>query len=201
MTTELQQNRYDAIMRRVGDLKGPGSKVAEVLAEVFPVVELESLPAELFALGGTVLGFGGAVRSPNIGNFGRIQLFNPIDSGKITTVTSANISINTNDGLRWGVVNAALTSGISTQRNRDQRFGFITLPTSQVRTDSTIAAAPATGQIDLLATTPFVLNDPNGLAVLPPGFGFEVSPLTIDIAMRAIFYWRERVAEPSELNL
>ncbi len=201
MTTELQQNRYDATMRRVGDLKGPGSKVAEVLSEVFPVVELENIPAELFILGGTGLGFGGGVVDPAVSEFALMQLFNPADSGKILTVTKILVSTLTTDGIRWGMVNAELPGGIATQRHRDQRWGFTTLPSGEIRTDSALGVSVSTGQINLLASTPFILEDPNDLAVLPAGFGFEISGLSIDTVIRATFYWRERVAEPSELNL
>jgi len=201
MSTQIQQGRYDRTMRRVGDLKGPGSKVAEVLSEVFPVVDLERLPPELFALGGTVLAFGGASRAPAAAEFGRIQVFNPLGSGKILTVTSAVLGTTLDDGIVWGMVNGVLGTVVSTQRNRDQRLGFVTLPVGQIATDSTIGVAIATGQIAVLASDPLLLTDENGLAVLPPGFGFEISSISADITVRATFFWRERVMEPSEINL
>ena len=38
--SQLQQSRYDQLLRRVGDLKGPGSKVNDVLHELFPMFDL-----------------------------------------------------------------------------------------------------------------------------------------------------------------
>jgi len=201
MGTELQQHRYDALMRRVGDLKGPGAKVGEVLEEVFPIVDLESPPAELYALGGTALGFGGTAVTAVAAEFSRAQVFNPLGSGKIITVTSALFSVPTTDGIRWGLVNAALLTGVGTEVQRDPRLGFTSAPVGEIRRNTTAAAAPATGQTVLLADTPFTLTDLNGLAVLPEGFGLEASPRTVNIALFATFFWRERVAEPSELNL
>jgi len=56
--TELQQNRYDQLLRRVGDLKGPGSKVNDVLQELFPTIDVENVPGELLFLMGTHIGLG-----------------------------------------------------------------------------------------------------------------------------------------------
>ena len=58
--TEIQQGRYDALVRRVADLKGPGSKVNDMLEELFPVFDVEKLPSELYRLANIDLCFGGA---------------------------------------------------------------------------------------------------------------------------------------------
>ncbi len=47
MGQELQQNRYDQLIRRVGGIIGPGSKVVEALGELFPVIDVENVPGEL----------------------------------------------------------------------------------------------------------------------------------------------------------
>ena len=85
--TELQQNRYDRLLRRVGGLIGAKSMVNDALGELFPMLEVENVPGELLALLGTQLGWCSASLGPSVGNFNHHQLFNPADSGVVITVT------------------------------------------------------------------------------------------------------------------
>lgn len=199
--TELQQSRYDKILRRVGDLKGPGSKVSDVVTELFPMLDVELVPGELLALGGTALAFGGILVAALAANFSRVQLFNPVGSGKLVTVTSIMISGNNTSGFRAGMVNVALGTGPATQVHRDPRLGLTTLPVAEIRTTQSAGGAPATINWAQGANTPFTFSDPNGVAILTPGTGFEVSPIAQNELIRGNFFWRERVAEPSELNI
>jgi len=199
--SELQQSRYDKILRRVGDLKGPGSKVADVVTELFPMLDVENVPGELLALGGTALCFGGQTLGPQAALIGRIQLFNPVGSGKLITVTQMVTASNVTEGWRAGMVNVALATAPSTQIHRDPRLGLTTLPVGQIRTALTAAAAPGTLQWRVLASTSFTMKDPNGVAILTPGTGFETSIAIVNTRVEAFFFWRERVAEPSELNI
>lgn len=188
-------------MRRVGDLKGPGSKVADVISEVFPIVDLENLPAELYALGGTVLAYGGGNVAATAGEISQMAIFNPATSGKIMTVTSAIVSHGLGTGINWSFIAAEFSTTIATQIQRDTRLGFTTLPSGLVQTESGAGFPGATGTIQVLPDTPLFLKDENGLAVLEPGTGFHVSPITVNSALFATFYWRERVMEPSEASL
>jgi len=198
---ELQQHRYDAMMRRVGDLKGPGSKVAEVLSEVFPIVDLEKPPPELYGLGGTQLAFGGTSRTAIPAEAAKVQIFNPVDSGKVMTVTTLIVSVSASDGFRWGVTNAPLDTLPQLQRLRDQRFGFTTLPSGQIQTESSVGFAPGTIVIQCQTNVPFLITDIDGLAVLSPGTGLQMSPRSVNTTINVGFYWRERVMEPSEVTL
>lgn len=201
MTSEIQQTRYDQTIRRVGGIIGPGSKVAEALGELFPVIDVERVPGELLLLGGTRLCFGGITVTGSAGQFARMQLFNPAASGVIITVSSCVISATVTTTVRWTANAIALTTGVGVERFRDGRLAVTSLPTGQIRTDDTVAATDATGQARLSTGRTLTLEDENGVAILPPGTGFEVGSGSVASAQTATFYWRERPAEPAELNL
>jgi len=198
--SQLQQNRYDQLLRRVGDLKGPGSKVSDALTELFPTIDVENVPGELLALMGTRIGFGSATVTSAAGETPRIQVFNPVGSGKLVTVTRVYITGQTIQVIRWAIATIALTTGVGTELFRDSRHPLTTRPTAQMRTDSTVAFTDAGGQFRLLANVPAYLEDTNGVAVLAPGAGFEVGNTSTASTLLVTFDWRERVAEPSELN-
>jgi len=198
--TEIQQGRYDALLRRVADLKGPGSKVNDVLEELFPVFDVENLPGELYILMQTDLCFGGGFVGAVSSQAGRGQIFNPAGSGKLITVTQAGVSAAASHINRWGRRDTALTTALQTQIFRDVRHPTGNLPTGQIRSQVSVALANATGQINSLSITPFVLKDENGLMVLTEGTGFEIGVSSTNTDMSFYFYWRERVAEPSEIN-
>ena len=201
MTSELQQNRYDQLLRRVGNLKGPGSKVSEVLTELFPTFDVEHLPPELYILMQTDICFGGANLLGAAAERAGIQLFNPVDSSKILTLTSLIVSSSIDQQISWGVSNGPLFGGVGTETFRDTRKGITARPTGQMRTESQLSIIGNTGQIRVLANDPLYLNDPDGLAVLEGGIGFDVGSTTVATTIHVTFYWRERVLEPSEVNL
>jgi len=201
VSSELQQNRYDQTLRRVGAMIGGGSKVSEVLAELFPTIDVERVPGELLILGGTRLCIAAAIVTGAAGERARIQVFNPVDSGTLVTISSVVISTLTIQNIRWATTETALTTGLGTEAFRDRRLPDGGRPVGAIRTDSTVAATDVHGLARLLASTPYFLTDRNSVAVLPPGSGFEVGADTVATAVVATFYWRERVAEASELNL
>ncbi len=100
--SELQQSRYDQLLRRVGDLKGPGSKASEILTEVFPTFDVEGYQGELQALNRRVLGIGASTILGAAGELAKIQLFNPAGSGLLITVTSVTFSATTTQDMRYG---------------------------------------------------------------------------------------------------
>lgn len=200
MTQELQQNRYDQLLRRVGGMTGPGAKVAEVIPEVFPVIDLENLPAELYLLSGTRLAFGGVQQIGLAGESARIQLFNPADSGQIVTLTTANLNLSITGGIRFVVTpNVEPTNDLGI-RFRDTRLGVLTRPTAEVRSSSNAAVLAGTGEFRIQANVPLYLTDPNGIVVLAPGTGITFNTVVVATTFTGTFFWRERVAEQSELN-
>lgn len=198
--TELQQNRYDQLLRRVGDLKGPGSKVGEVLTELFPVLEVEGYQGELQALNRRRLGIGATFIVGAAGEIAKIQLFNPTGSGLLVTVTSMTISSTATQEVRYGGEVFTLAGGIGTQVPRDLRQGLTAFPTAQMFSESSVGVGPGNGVIALLADQSEILNDENGLFVLSPGTGLTVGAGVVATRITCTFFWRERAAEPSELN-
>ena len=198
--SQIQMTRYDSLLRRVADLKGGGSMVNDALSELFPMIDVENVPGELLILAKTDISFGGGNISGAVGTSAKCQVFNPVGSGHLVTVTGARMATATTETMRWGVVRTALATGIGTETFRDTRHRVNSRPTAQVRTEAAAALAPATGQTRRLPNTELFLEDPNGIAVLEPGSGFEMGMTTDNSTLFFTFYWRERVAEPSELN-
>jgi len=200
VTTEIQTDRYSQIIRRVAGQIGPGGRVVESLTDLFPVVDLEDVPGELLLLGGTRLCFGGGALTGAAGEVARHQLFNPAGSDALITLTRVIMSSGPNTTFRWGRSAAALTTGIGTEIFRETRLLGTSLPVGQIRQDSTVAFSPGTNQAHVLASSPLILEDVNGVAILSPGQGFEFSSNTVASNTAASFFWRERPAEQSELK-
>jgi len=198
--TEIQQNRYDQLIRRVNNIVAPGSMVSDALSELFPTIDVERVPGELLILGGTDICMGAATVGPLAANAPRMQVFNPVDSGMLITITTCIISVGSTLKVRIATTNTPLTSLISTQVFRDRRRLITARPIGEFRTDLTAAFTDANMLFRLTANAPFLLFDPNGLAVLPPGSGYEIGTDTDNSILDTSFIWRERVAEPAELN-
>lgn len=197
----LQQARYDKIIRRVGGIVETGSMVAETVQELFPMIDVERVPGELLALGGTRLCFGGTNLAASVGDISRAQVFNPVDSGTLITVTKLIFSTAVGSNWRWGINAIALSDDNNDGVFRDTRFGIVDRPTGEFRIQNDLPTlAPTNGNTRTLADTPYTLEDENGIAVLGPGFGFTWSPTTQNQVNICTVYWRERAAEESELN-
>ena len=201
MTSELQQNRYDQLIRRVGGLIGPGSKVSEALSELFPVLEVENVRGELYALGGTVLGLGTRTSAGAAAVHQQIQLLNLPDSGVIMTVTACWLGSDTAQEIAFGLVNTTLATFTVTQRPRDSRFDLATPILGQVRFGSSAAIAPDVGRIKVGAVESVHLIDADDVAVLTPGNAFQVTTTALNTSLAVTFFWKERAAQPSELSL
>jgi len=196
----LQQSRYDRLMRRVGDLKGPGSKVNDVLEELFPTLDVENVPGELLWLMGTRLCHGGGTVAGVALQHSRAQLFNPPGSAKLMTITSVHFAHESTGIVRWGAAPTPLGVEAGTEVFRDTRELPPTAPTGQIQIISTVSLGTGTNQSRLLADTDFLLEDQNGIAVLSPATGWEISTAVPESDINFGILWRERIAEPSELN-
>lgn len=196
--TELQQGRYDQLLRRVGDLKGPGSKVNDVLQELFPTMDVENVPGELLFLMGTRIGWASGSKSPTAGKRAGIQLFNPAGSGQLVTVSSVILNSGAASAITYGIVSVALATNTGIPRHRDGRVGVGPSGVAELRT-SPDAVALLSGQIRLASSVSFTLRDGNSVCVLSPGTGVSFIGST-DVATTVNFFYRERIAEPSELN-
>lgn len=201
MGTQIQQNRYDQLLRRIADLKGPGSKVSEVLTELFPVLDVERVPAELLAAMGTRLAWGRVISPAVAARFSRCQLFNPIGSGKLVTITSIGLRSDTNQIVELGLLAVALANQSAVGGHRDGRFQLVTGVTAQLRADDNAAVSPAIYRLTATTLPVGFFTDSNDIAVLPPGVGLVASAVTANTSLTCSFLWRERQGEPSELSI
>lgn len=196
---ELQQNRYDQLIRRVGGLIGPGSKVNTALSELFPVIDVERVPGELLALMGTQLAWGEAGQAAVAAQNSEAQIFNPVDSGKLIVVTSLKVRALAATPVSIFLTALPLASLLVSGRFRDGRNNISQQPTAELRS-RTIAAAVSVGYRLIAGTTAVFVPAENTVAVLPPGIGLTANANTVNIQLELAFTWRERAAEPSELN-
>ncbi len=198
MSQDLQTSRYDQLVRRAGGLLGPGSKVSEVLSEVFPVLDLENTPAELLALTGWRTAWQSTERLSTAGNNSTSQLFNPAGSNTICTITQLVIRSDTVVDIQAEIVAAALAAGVR-GLFRDARFG---IPRQSVAVVSSLDGGAAGGglRLRLVVDEQFTLRDDNGIVVLTPGSGLTVGTTTNAIRLTVNYFWRERLAQPSEIN-
>ncbi len=198
--TEIQQNRYDQLIRRVNNIVSPGSMVNDALAELFPMIDVEGNRGELQLLAGTRLCLGASSLTAAAGQTAKIQVFNPVDSGTIITITRVIISSGVVQTIRWAEEATERATGVTTQVFRDSRLPVIGRPIGAIFQESSAGFPDANGATVILANVPFILEDPNDVQVLAPGAGFTVGHTTVATPLSVTFYWRERVAEPAELN-
>lgn len=198
MTNELQTARYDNLVRRLGGLLGPGSKVTETLSELFPTFETENLPAELLFLGGWITGMGTQVVAASAGDISRVQVFNPVGSGKIAVLT--DVFFEGTLGILFWQVNETIFPAVATGITRDTHAGFAVGTALVTGGQTTVAGTPQAGRLVLEQDIGLHFFMENGIAVLAPGSGVEFGFELTNRNLNATFIWRERVALPSELN-
>jgi len=202
LTNAIQQNRYDQLLRRVGGIIGPGSKVSEVLSELFPMIDVENVPSELLILAGTRICEGGTSLGAAAGEAPAFQIFNPVDSGTIVTVTRLLYSVDITSTCTWGR-SAAVFAGSrqGSEEFTDTRNALAELPIAEVRPRTSATLPNNSNQARVLANNLLLIENKNDIVVLSPGFGFEIGSATLNVTARLAINWRERVAETSELNL
>jgi len=199
---QLQQHRYDNLIRRVGAIIGTGSMVAESISELFPMIDVERVPGELLVLANTRLCFGGSVVGQVAGNVSRLQLFNPPDSGVIMTVSKVLFATSATVQVRFGIRNnLPLITNTNDGVFRETRLGITDRATGEIREQSNNpSTAPSNGITRTIADVVNTLEDENGIAVLSEGFGWEISPASANVALYCTIFWREREVEASEIN-
>ena len=196
---EIQQGRYDRLLRRTTSQVGPGSKVGNALEDLFPMLEVENTPSELLRAVGWKLGAGQTTRNPAAGKQAVVQLFNPSGSRHLIVLTQIILSTNVAAGINSGPSFDALTRASIAGRQRDTRDGELreTVGLIQDEDDALVNNILQVFAVNDVYTT---ITDPNDIAVLSPGTGWRVAVGAINIALRITFLYRERVAEPEELD-
>ncbi len=198
MTNEIQQTRYDRLMRRVAGIIGPGSKVSEVLTELFPTLDVENVPGELLFLSGWQLGLGGGTLQGGALNRAKWQLVNPVGSGMLVVPTSLVFSSNVVTEISINITETLFVSAPGTEVKRDTRVG-VGQTVAEIHQADTVAPTSPNYVLRIVAQSMNQLQDPNGLAVLAPGSAMEIGMETVNKDLAVGFMWRERVAEVSEL--
>lgn len=196
---KILQGRYDRLLRRTTAQVGFGSKVGEALEDLFPTLDVENAPMELLRASGWFFGMGSIDRTAIAANTNNHALFNPPGSGKLVVLTSLIISSSANATLSWGPIFVALADASVAGAERDTRAGQIEATVALLQREDN-AAGSAFGAARVLASSPLVMFDKNGLAVLAPGSGFQMRQSTVALNMQTAWMWRERDAEPEELN-
>ncbi len=199
MTYEVQQTRWDRLIRRVSGSIGPGSRVSETISELFPVLDVESVPGELLFLGGTKLGWGGTQIVGVAGQLAGIQLFNPAESGNLVTVEQVHLSTASGQTCSVGITTIAFPINTGLGFLRDVRQGTNELAVAQLRSD-TSAIATLNMRVRVLGNTEFTLNPRNSVGVLAPGTGMSIVGGNVASTLTATFFWHERPAEEAELQ-
>jgi len=198
--TELQQNRYDKLLRRVGGLIGAKSMVNDALGELFPMIDVETLNAELGLLSGWRLGFSSQSAAASAGDQNLIQLFNPADSGMLVVLERADFRNSVSQIIEYGLATTGLANFTANHALRDTREGILVQPVGQVRDVQQVASIASFGQFLLQADVTFTMEEKAGLFVLGPGTGVTFSTTVVNTTSLIQFLWRERVAQASELQ-
>jgi len=198
--TEIQQNRWDQLVRRAANIVGGGSQVNDTLNELFPVIDIERVPGELLFLSGTKMAVCGSQLNQSALNTNHHQLFNPAGSGIVATVSSIFLNSGTTQSIRAAFVTTAITTLVGNELVRDTRLGVVNSPVLQNRTVQQVAGVALIYQWRVLADTTLKISDDNGVCVLFPGTGLTVATTIINTVSTVNFLWRERVFEPAEIN-
>jgi len=198
--TQIQQNRYDQLLRRVADLKGTGSKVNDALTELFPVIDVENVPIELLLLSGTRLCMGRIqIAAGGATFFSQTLLANPAGSGVLATIIDVSVIPDTSVEIVMGPSQNNLTPGGQTAFLDTRVFGEGTVCQLQ-GVNNLLVTGSDFYRFNATAGGAFH-GMPSPFAVLAPGGRFMVSAGSADVALTVSFLWKERVAQPSELNL
>ena len=198
--TELQQNRYDKLLRRVGGLIGAKSMVNDALGELFPMIDVETLNAELGLLSSWRLGFASTTQAALAANFNLSQIFNPAASGAIVILERVDFASDVSKQIRFALATAGLTNLTANHALRDTREGILVQPVTQIRDVQQVGGIAQFGSLNIQPGVNFTLNDKNGLFVLGPGTGVTFATTIVNSSLDVNYLWRERVAEASELQ-
>lgn len=201
MTYEVQQTRWDRLIRRVSGSIGPGSRVSETISELFPVIDVERVPGELLLLSGTALCHGSGAVTGAVGEIPNLILFNPPDSEHLITITQIAVEADVAGRIRCSLSLSTSGAALDTQRFREGRLVTATTrPVGQVRSLSNPSQIEQQVNFDILANVSTFFSDENGLAILSPDTKYSVATVTIASTIRVTFWWRERPAQVSELQ-
>lgn len=198
MTYEVQQTRWDRIIRRSSGSIGPGSRVSETISELFPVVDVERVPGELLVLGGTRLVWQSTERPAAAGVFSASQLQNPLDSGAIITVSRIDIITDSASVVSMEITETFIGTPVP-GLFRDGRLGITRESTGKVASVDSVTTGGGL-RVHLLGTDLTTFEDANAVVTLGPGQALQVGTGTFNVRLTVNYWWREREALPAELQ-
>jgi len=198
MTYEVQQTRWDRIVRRVSGSIGPGSRVRETISELFPMIDVERVPGELLVLGGTRLCWQSTERPAAVAQVSVSQLQNPVGSGAIVTLSGFNITTSV-----AAIVQSEITETFQGTPVpglfRDGRLGITRETTAKVASIDNVPTGAGL-RLRLLAGVLEQFRDDNAIVTLGPGQALQIGTATANVIMTITYFWRERAAETPELQ-
>lgn len=197
--SQLQQTRYDQLLRRAGDLKGPGSKVSEVLSEVFPTFDVENLTPEMLGLAGWRPAWQSTERPVQAVQNSASQLQNPAGSGMLVVVTQIAMRIDSASFVQIEIDTTTFGTPVA-GLFRDSRFGTPRSTAATVASADNIAVGGGLRwRLEPDSPSMKTIRDDNGLVTLAPGTNLSIGTITNNRLLTVNYFWRERIAEPSEL--
>jgi len=198
--TEIQQNRWDQLIRRTGNVVGGGSQVGDTLNELFPTIDVETIQQELAFLSGWQTYTAGVTSPALAANNSLHQLFNPVGSGKLIVLERLDIRSDSLQFCRYLTDAIALTNFVANPFVRDTRLPIATLPVGQIRNVQQAGTVSLSGIILVQIDVNEVIEEKKGICTLRPGTGFTFASTTQNSSITTCWWWRERNAEPAELN-
>jgi len=198
--TEIQQNRWDQLVRRSGNVVGGGSQVGDTLNELFPIIDVETIQQELAFLSGWQSFTAGVTGVALAGNNHLQQLFNPVGSGKLIVLERLDIRSDSLQFCRFLTTDTALTNFVSNPFTRDTRTPIGTRPVGEIRNLQQPGTVSLSGIILVQIDVNEVIEEKKGICTLRPGTGFTFASTTQNSSITTCWWWRERNAEPAELN-
>jgi len=174
--------------------------VNDALTELFPMLDVENLNAELGLLSSWRLGFSSTSQLALAANLNHSQIFNPANSGVIVVLERVDLLSGITQEIRYALATAGLTSTFANRALRDTREGILTAPLAQIREVQQSGGIPLFGFTHVLSNNTFTLEEKKGLFILGPGTGLTFATTTVNTNFKVNYLWRERVAEASELQ-
>jgi len=174
--------------------------VNDSLNELFPMIDVETQNAELAFLATWRLAFGSTLQGALAANQNVSQIFNPVDSGMLVVLERVDILTNTDQNIEYALTTTPLTNFTANVGFRDTRGVISSLPVTQLRDVQQPGSIATFGIIFALDLGTFTMEEKKGMFVLAPGTGLSFSTTTVNTSLNITYTWRERVAEPAELN-
>jgi hypothetical protein len=206
LVNEVQAGRYGRLLQRLMNIKGSGSPTPQLAGDLEPGITLETDRDEWAYLAGDKLCSGCSDLAGAATFLSEIKIGNPIGSGILVIVDAVIVGAPANLLARFGLGATMPVVGANNGVPRDTRWfrnaGAIAAQSGARFAGTNNAGSTITIQTQLMrivANTSLLV--PVRTILHPADVTFSVDPVTVNTALCATFYWRERAIEPSELTV